>query len=217
MIVADCEAVERLFTGAGVPTPGRLWGKTTIDVNQYRVRGRFVLETSENGMTLQFSSSGIAGGGHEDVVFSSYNDTLRVLDRERGKYYEGEEVRRLVVDGLEAEVDVDDILARLMTEPPSCAELSGVKFETWEPKNADPGGAKIRGRYRGHPFDATFAGGRMIRSTWTGFLPADPGVTLEVSFDWEWRGGEVKRLRELVVYVPERRWRLKLQPESVTD
>ena len=75
-----CTVVDSAFLASGLHDGVDVSGHTTIDVNQYRVNGRFQLRVNEAGdMTLEFTSTSPMGGRREDVVFSYWQDTLRVF------------------------------------------------------------------------------------------------------------------------------------------
>jgi hypothetical protein len=99
---SDCHIVDSILAGSGWREPLDMTGRVMFDVKQYRVQGRFQLTAPGDGnLTFEFSGTMAMGGHHEDVVVSFYDDTLRVLDRERGRFYEGEEANALVSEGLD--------------------------------------------------------------------------------------------------------------------
>ena len=71
--------MDSTLTAGGWGTPLAMKGKVTIDVKQYRVRGRFDMKSDAGGnFTFEFTSSAALGGLHEDVVISCFNDTHKL-------------------------------------------------------------------------------------------------------------------------------------------
>jgi len=188
---------------AGFPADGlRASGRATIDVEQYRVRGRFVLTlTPQRDLVFEITSTTMLGGNREDAVLSFYADTLRVLDREGGNYYEGADVDARVADGLGRTIDLGELLRRVTGRIGDCRRLSGVA------RAAD--GSRVTGRIDGRDFEVRFAGGRVASARWPLPGPGKAGRgTVEATYDWRSNG-----LAGLVLYVPEERWRIKLVAE----
>jgi hypothetical protein len=101
---AACASADSFLANA-FPRPLSMRGRATFDVDSYRVRGRFDLQLAANGdAVLEFAGSTLLGGHREDAVISLSSDTLRVLDRERGHYYEGDDVTGLVESGTHDEL-----------------------------------------------------------------------------------------------------------------
>jgi len=175
-------------------------GRVTIDVNQYRVRGRFHLYISAKGdVTLEYTSSGVMGGGREDAAFAFASDTLRVFDREHGDFYEGDDVVELVAGATERRIDVAALLRRITARPVDC---DGTEFR---PERATGGkGTWNGGEFRLRRDPAT---NRLLEASWhLASLDADAEIT------YRWDGPD--RLTGLTVEVPAYRWRIRLEADS---
>ena len=198
-----CAVVDSAFSASGLRDGLEVTGHTTIDVNQYRVNGRFTLRVSETGdMILEFTSTSPMGGSREDVVLSYWQDTLRVFDRERGRFFERGEVDELVEEGVGFEVDLAQVLRRVFLHPPDCERFTEIR-------RADDGG-DLTGRIDGERFGMSFEGGRIARADWPApFRGAVASERLEV--DYRWEGG---RLTGLTILAPVRRWRVRLVAED---
>jgi hypothetical protein len=117
--------VDTVFARA-FPRPLEMRGRATFDVETYRVRGRFELRSSANGdAVLEFGGATLLGGHREDVVVSLSGDTLRLLDRERGRYYEGPEVEEMMESGTRTEGDWLLGLRRILAS--GCAGIEAVR------------------------------------------------------------------------------------------
>lgn len=169
-------------------------GRVTIDVNQYRVRGRYFLLIDDGTVTFEFHSTGIAGGGVEDVVVALAGDTLRVLDRERGEYYEGDEVEKLVAESSDVPVTAAEVVRRVAALPPACQRLAGLE-------TADTGS---KGLLDGMSFEVSVSGGRITSAKWETPFP-DGDDRLEVTYRWDGN-----RLSGMTIFAPAQRWRVKL-------
>jgi hypothetical protein len=195
-----CAELDSALAHSGLRDGLTMRGKTTIDVNQYRVRGRFELTLTPSGdLTFDMTSTTLLGGHREDAVMSFYADTLRVLDRERGRYYEGSEVDALVADGTGTALDLAALLRLVTTQTPRCERVADV----W---GTDAAAERLEGYLDARRFSLEIPVGGIARARW----PLQVGEserwdTLEVTYTW--REG---RLSRFVVYVPERRWRIKL-------
>ncbi len=62
-------------------------------------------------MVFEFTSTILFGQEREDFVFSLSSDTLRIVDRERGAYYEGDDAVWFLAESLEADFDVPQALS----------------------------------------------------------------------------------------------------------
>jgi hypothetical protein len=201
---AGCARLDSLLLESGLAAGIHMEGKATIDVEQYRVRGRFALRLSPGGdLTFEITSTTMLGGRREDAVLSFYADTLRVLDREGGSYYEGEDAGAFVAEGLGHPIDLAELLRRATGRAPDCRRVSGVGHRRAR------GGVEVVGRIDGEDFRLEFVGPRLARAFWP--LPlAGRRARDTMEARYQWRG---EALAELVLYVPERRWRIKLSAE----
>jgi len=173
-------------------------GHATLDAESYRVRGRFELRLSPGGDSVfEFSGTTLLGGHREDLVVSLIGDTLRVLDRERGRYYEGEAAEQLVDTGSGGRGLWTRGLQRVLG-----AGCPGVERVA----TAEDGlsGAGVDG-----PFRLRADAGRLVAATWPNPAPSETfGDRLDVRY--RWRNGE---LRELEARLPTRRWRVRLEAD----
>jgi hypothetical protein len=121
-----CALVDSALSGSGLRGGIEARGRVTIDVNQYRVRGRFVMTVTPGGdLTFDIVSTTMIGGHREDAVLSFYADTLRVLDRERGRFYQGADVDAMVADGAGLPVDLGVLHASASARWGRAAETIG--------------------------------------------------------------------------------------------
>jgi len=202
---ATCHRVDSLLSGCGWAEPFEMNGRMTMDVEQYRVQGRFELDwDGQGGFTLRFTGTMLLGGRREDVVVALRDDTLRVLDRERGRYYEGKEVDALVEEGTELEWDLAEGIGRVTARPMDCGRLQRVSL-----REGPDGG--VSGRSDGAPFEVTLAGGYVREAVWPVMVAGRADDRMKVTYDWAERRGGGRELRELVVFLEGRRWRVKLQ------
>lgn len=194
---AACSALDSALAASGLGGGLAMEGKVTIDAEQYRVRGRFTLTLSAGGdLVFEMTSTTAIGGHREDAVFSFYADTLRVLDREHGRYYEGADVGAMVSDALGADLDVAELLRRVAARPLDCARVGALRLR---PEGLD-------GRVDEGAFEVGFRAGRIASAVWP--LPRnDRSGRQSLSAAYSWRGG---RLTGLTLWVPEERWRIRL-------
>jgi hypothetical protein len=197
-----CRALDSVLADSGWRTTVSMSGRTTIDVKQYRVRGRFDLETTPAGdLSFAFTGTMALGGHREDIVVSYYEDTLRVLDRERGEYYEGEEVENLISEGTGVSWRLTDVLHMVTVRATDCRRYDKVTARANE--NGD---WRIAGRFDGEPFELSARGGRVQDAVWPAVFEGEPNDRLEITYRWDEGGG----LDELVLFLRDRRWRIKL-------
>ncbi len=195
---SDCRAVDSLLAHARLRQV-HVRGRATIDVDDYRVRGRFLLDVDADGaMTLAIESTVGMGSRREDVVVAWAADTLRVLDRERGDYWEGEAVDARLAEALDEPVDAGALVRRVLLAL-RCAAFDGARAR------ADG----LAGRLEGEPFRVALRHGRPERAEWPAPVGRDGSERLRV--EYRWIDG---RLRGLTVRIPGRRWRLRLDGED---
>lgn len=205
---SDCEIVDSILTGPGWRLPVDMSGRVMFDVKQYRVQGRFQLKAPGDGnLTFEFTGTMAMGGHHEDVVVSFYDDTLRVLDRERGRFYEGEEAHALVSEGLDVDWDVGELLRRIMGRPPACSRLSSVSVS-----RRGEAGSRLEGRIDGERFRVDIAGRRVTEASWPVMAGDEADDRLRVTYDWPTgpAGAPDESFDELVAFLEGRRWRVIL-------
>lgn len=200
-----CALVDSALAASGLRDGLEMRGRVTIDINQYRVRARYVMTLSPDGdLAFDLTSTTLISGHREDAVLSFYADTLRVLDRERGRFYEGADVDAVVADGLGLPVDLGELLRLATGRTPACRRLEGVRVAR------DDGSLEIGGRLDGRDFGLRLDEGRITGAAWP--LPLrGHGREEHVEVSYRWAG---RRLARLTVFVPDRRWRVKLVGES---
>ena len=183
------------FFARTFPRPLEMHGRATFDVEDYRVRGRFVLKSSANGdAVLEFGGATLLGGHREDVVVSLSGDTLRVLDRERGRYYEGPDVERMVEEGTHTAGEWVLTLRRILA-----SDCPGIE-------SLQSGEDGVSGSGSDGPFDLKAPGGHLEGATWPNPAPEDTfRDRLEVRYRWSH-----DQLQEIEARLPTRGWRVRL-------
>jgi len=201
---ASCRALDSLLANGGLRGAPPMRGRATIDVNEYRVRGRFVLTVSEGGDVLFEFTSNAVGAGREDAVVSLFADTLRVLDRERGAYHEGTAVDDLVAEAAGFGVDAAEVMRRVVGVAPPCDRLSALRIEGSAEAPA------VSARLDGGGVTVRFGDGRLRSSEWPApFAGTARSERLAVSY--RWAGAAPAEITVLVVGL---RWRIRLQADS---
>lgn len=193
-----CAAVDSLLISAGPTLPLVMSGHARLDVEQFRFRGRFRLEQTDSGGTaIEFSGSTLFGGHREDLLVSLTDDTLRVFDRERGRFYEGAALDDLIWDGTRARADWAAVVASVFMAPKRCTGMSGVIID------ADG----VSGLDAGEPFRVVLTSERRVdRATWPD--PIHDGTFDDrLEIDYAWRDGT---LDEITASLPARGWRIRL-------
>lgn len=191
-------------------------GRVKIDVKQYRVTGRFrMTATGDGDVTFEFTGTMALGGHHEDVVVSFHGGELRILDRERARFYEGAEADVLIRDGLDVDWDLAQLIRRITAQPPGCERLSTVSYSQRD------GSARLEGRLDTRRFKLEFEGGRIVKASWP--VPSERGSEDRMNVTYQWEdanpAGDAQNgqaavrgatLRQVVVFLEGRRWRVKL-------
>ena len=203
---AACRSVDSVFALSGWREPMELTGRVKLDVKQYRVQGRFRADFAGDGdFTFEFAGTMAMGGHHEDVVVSFQEGELYVLDRERGRLYEGDETDDLIREGLGMEWNMVDLVRRITAWPPACDRLSRTVVE---PKGDD--GATVKGRVGGESFRADFKEGRIEKASWPVVAGERNDDRLSLEYRWRSDPGGRRSLEELVAFLEGRRWRMIL-------
>jgi hypothetical protein len=173
-------------------------GHATFDVESYRVRGQFRLDLAANGdAVLEFSGATLLGGHREDAVISLSSDTLRVLDRERGHFYEGEDVTRMIESGTGTHGDWLLALRRALAS--GCPGMETVTV----------GESGLSGSGAGGPFSLRLEGGRLVEASWPNPAPSETfRDRLDVSYRWD--KGQIALLE---ARLPARGWRIRLEAD----
>ena len=203
-----CTALDSLYESSGFESPVAMTGKITFDVEQYRIRGQFALNAKPDGeIGFEFSNSALFGQQHEDLSMSVSNGIVRILDRERGRYYEGREVDELLDEMVGLEINTGEILSLALGEPPPCADLQDRSIGLTR-----NGEAVFRSRTRGEDIRIEFDGERRaIRSfEWPLSLAGGRITRMRVEYSWERREDGIRVLQRLVLSVPDKGWRIKL-------
>lgn len=194
---AACSALDSLLATAG-PGARSMSGEAVIDVDQFRFRGRFRLDTTTAGdAVIELGGSTLFGGHREDVVVSLAADTLRVFDRERGRLYEGETVDDLIWDGTRAHADWTRVVADVLAAPVRCEGFRDVVLD----------GDGARGALARGPFRIVTEGGRVTRATWPDPIEGS-NFDDQLEVRYAWRGAE---LAEITAILPTRGWRVRLR------
>jgi hypothetical protein len=191
-----------VLTGSLPARPWSMSGHATFDVDQYRVRGRFVLEAGMDGtLSFEFSGSTLLGGHREDVAVVLAGDTLRVFDRERGRFYQGSEVDDMVHDGTGVTGDWVGAIAH-----------TAGTFRCPEVRQVLPTVTGAAGELASGEFRLDVQNGHLVKGTWPDPVRSDTfSDRLEVRYTWRGAG-----LSELVALLPERGWRVRLEADSIS-
>lgn len=194
---AACAALDSLLLSSGPDRPLTMTGDAVLDIEQFRFRGHFRIDATAGGdAMIELGGSTLFGGNREDVVVSFVDDTLRVFDRERGRFYEGEDLEALIGDATRTRADWGGVVARLLALPAHCDGIEALV--------RDDDGA--RGRDSRGSFRLVTEGGRLTRATWPNPIE---GATfddrLEVRYDWQGT-----RVSEVTAGLPVRGWRARL-------
>ncbi len=197
---AACAKLDSVLASAGPARPWSMAGDALLDVDQFRFRGRFRLDVTATGdCTLELGGSTLFGGHREDVVVSLAGDTLRVFDRERGRFYEGDELDALIRESTHADADWSRVVARVFLLPGSCGGIESLI------EDGDDGDG-VRGAESGATFRLDVEGGRVTRALWPNPIEsATFDDRLDVSYRWD---GD--RIAEATARLPERGWRARL-------
>ncbi|UCH84570.1 MAG: hypothetical protein JSW50_02425 [Candidatus Latescibacterota bacterium] len=203
-----CAVFDSLYEGSGFAPRLTIQGKATIDANQNRIRGKIQVDVdSPRHIVFEFTSSILFGSKREDFVFSLVDDTLRIIDRERGEFYEGEEAEAVLRESLEADFAVPAALALALGGHPGCDELDDLDY-----KLGSGGKLEFSGKHRGRSFRVVFgAGHRRIDDVSWPVFSRDGADQLEVDYRWESDAKGVVRLSEVIMHVESRRWRCKIR------
>ena len=198
-----CAVFDSLYSYTGFEQPVTMSGRATIDADQKRVRGKMTLSVQPAGdVTFEFETSMFFGSQHEDFVLSVVNDTLRVLDRERGLFYEGEEAEYYIEESLAVAFGVREAMRLVTGRRPRCGD-----FEEVELRNESDGGVLFTGRVAQGPFRVLFSsgGGRLREITWPVSVADGRSDRLTVTYRWQQGGG--RGLEEIVMRLDDREWR----------
>ncbi len=204
---APCAAFDSLYAHSGFEKAVTLKGKAVVDADQFRVRGFVKLQVEPTGdVVCEFASSVFFGGHVEDFVLSIVADTMRIVDRERGQYFEGDRAEDFLGESLRMGFGVRRTLGLALGGRPGCEEVDGLQIVTGR-----RGEVRVRGRVDGRGFELEFSANRrrLIRAVWP--VAGGPlGDRLTLKYDWDESAGGSLQLREVVMQLEEREWRCKL-------
>jgi len=205
---SPCEVLDSLYASSGFEAPVSVVGQATVDANQYRMRGKARLDARAPGeMALEFSSTVLFGHEREDFVFSLAGDTLRVVDRERGVYHEGDDAKSFLAQSLATDLDVSQALSLALGGHPPCEDLSLVRVET-----TSDGAVVCAGERYGRRFRAVFGKSRRLEMVDWPVRSDEYGLdTLRVEYEWEPAAGGGAELLALVLSLEKREWRCKFK------
>jgi hypothetical protein len=220
-----CALLDSLYSRAVLPVPYSLNGKARFDVNQYRLRGQFVLtvETAEetaavsdsangSGMTgapatrkaFDFISSSYFGSHREDVTITMIGDATWILDRERDAYYQGEDADRFIRDRLSISGDFSRVIDLATGSAPDCGVLEDATAE-----RTGGGDLVICGSVGGEPAKFIFsARSRKLKEiNWPFEVEPQTIERLRITYEWS-NGGEA--LESIQLMLEKFRWQIKL-------
>jgi hypothetical protein len=218
-----CVLLASSFPGAFLQSPYSLQGKARFDVNQYRLKGRFVLKVRPMNpgamgpdnignavgpfgelKVLDFVSSSYFGSHREDMTISLSGRDLVVFDRERGRYFKDEEAIELIRDATLIHGNVREIINLALGHAPDCGSLQRVSV-----KAARTGGLLFEGETRGRKFKFDFsAPGKKVREiVWP--IEMDRGRMEDIRITYLWaRNGQA--LESILLAFRNGKWQIKL-------
>jgi hypothetical protein len=204
----DCAVLDSLLAAPRGVVPATIAGHATVDADQFRMRGKILLEArSPRDIVFEFTSTVLFGQEREDFVFSLAADTLRIIDREHGAYLEGDEAVRFLAESLDADFDVAQALSLAFGGHPPCAELSETRCA-----ERSSGSVVCDGKRFGKPFATVFGAenGRVEKVEWP-VESARYGVDrLRVEYEWGESDG-TPVLGGVVLTLEARGWRCKIR------
>jgi hypothetical protein len=134
------------------------------------------------------------------------NDTLRIVDRERGQIFEGSAAEQFLSEQLAMDFGVGTALALGLGGRRGCDDIDEVILRSGS------GVDVVAGRVRGEGFRVEFLpdGGPIRKVLWP--VPDDPsmGDRLKVEYDWRPTSEGPMALRQIIIHLEEREWRCKL-------
>ncbi len=207
-----CALLDSLFGSSGFGTPVVVEGKATVDANDYHMRGKIRLDARAPGdVVFEFASSILFGNRREDFLLSLHADTVRIIDRERGAYYEGSEAEEFLAESMGTDFGVPTMLFLALGGHPSCDELSDVRITTGR-----DGNVVCTGKHLGERFRVVFEGrGPKLKSAvWPVRSERYRDDRLEIDYRWEDGDGGAPVLKEIVMWLEIREWRCKIKAGS---
>lgn len=204
-----CALLDSLFGSSGFETPVVVEGKATVDANDYHMRGKIRLDAKAPGdVVFEFASTILFGNRREDFLLSLHADTVRIIDRERGAYYEGWEAEEFLAESMGTDFSISTMLFLALGGHPSCDELSDVRIDTG--RNGD---VVCTGKHIGEGFRVVFEGrGPKLKSAvWPVRSEKYRDDRLEIDYRWVDGDGGAPVLREIVMWLEIREWRCKIK------
>lgn len=208
-----CARLDSLYQDAGFRSAQKMSGKATFDIEQYRVRGQFGLATGPGGdFIFELSSSVMFGSQREDLVVSSADGMLRVLDRERGRYYEGAEIDRLLSQDLELDINCAELISMVLGGQIPCRSLDETGLSG---PNTGDGQFVFAARREQQPVKLMFEAksGRLVRLEWPIQRTGGRNAQLRVDYDWGPGSGGGLELTAMVLKVDSEGWRIMLRED----
>lgn len=201
-----CAFFDSLYQHSGFDSPVTLSGKATVDANQYRVRGVINLEILPRGeLFFEFRSTMLFGSQVEDFFCSIVQDTIRIVDRERGRVFEGVEAERFLRESLDMDFAVTETLDLALGGHPPCDQTDGLEVV---PRSD---GTVVTGRLSRGGFRVEFfpEHHKIKEILWP--IPGDRAMSdrLRVEYDWV-ADGDATVLSKVTIHLEEREWRCRL-------
>lgn len=201
-------------------------GKARFDVNQYRLRGAFVLNVHPQSppadtsaaeapgsagnmhrsatQVFDFVSSSYFGSHREDITISMADGEIWILDRERGAYYEGEDADRFIRERLDISGNFSEVIGIATGSAPACGIFQQAAAHTTSRGEIAIGGLVGGGR-AGFLFGAPSRKLKEIK--WP--FEVQPGTIEELRITYEWSdGGE--SLESILLILESLNWQIKL-------
>ena len=148
-----CSTLDSLYDHAGFDLPFALRGKATVDAEQHRFRGKVNVNVSESGnVVFEFTSTILFGSRREDFVVALAADTVRILDRERGYYFEGQEAEDFLNEALALDFGVSEALRLSLGGRLPCDGMHGVRV-----RSGTGGEIKVTGEVARSSFKVVFS------------------------------------------------------------
>lgn len=206
-----CATLDSLYAAGGFARSVSITGHATVDANQYKVRGKVRVDARAPGnAVIEFTSTVLFGHAREDLVFSSAGDTVRIVDRERGAYYEGDEAESFLARSLDTDLDVRWMLRLVLGGRPACEELSDIGFRT-----PSDGATVCEGTHAGREFRVVFGADCLLRSVeWPVWSRARGPDRLRATYEWVRDGSARPALRSVVLTLEKREWRCRIKSSS---
>jgi hypothetical protein len=203
----NCVVLDSMVAHSGLEGHHVMSGKATVDANQYRLNGKIRIERMTARMiVVEFTSTMLFGTEREDFWFSMSGDTLRILDREHGNYFEGEEAASFLRDVLAMDFDIPPALYVAFGGAPACPEVDRLAMQLKR-----RGEAAFDGRIDGSPFQVVFGGRRLVSEIhWPVFGDEGFRDRLQIVYTWEEDRNSPPALRGMVLTLEDHEWRCKL-------